>query len=437
MNKFRLISVFVILAMVFSFANVSPASASSVTIFSVDFDSGVPSEFSGVTTTEGVQGYAGLGTGSNFFGGNFLRNSSVPEASTTLTLTNLPPHDSISLSYLLAIIDSWDGASGTCFATGDGFNVSVDGTTIFSEAFENSTCGVQTYIPPAGVELARRTNLGFNTGPTYFSDSAYNMGLDPTFQNIPHTASTLTIEWFTSGGGWQGGTDESWAIDNVQVFVHRTNSAPTAVAGGPYLVAVGQDVTFDGSGSSDPDDDSLTEAWTVDGGTVAGSTYTAGAEAGIYDVCLTVNDGTVDSEQDCTMVVVYDPSGGFVTGGGWIDSPAGAYKADESLSGKATFGFVAKYKKGATVPDGNTEFQFKAGDLNFKSTSYEWLVVAGSAAQFKGEGTINGEGSYSFRIWADDGATDTFRIQIWDADGIVYDNGAQQSLSGGSIKVHQ
>jgi len=24
------------------------------------------------------------------------------------------------------------------------------------------------------------------------------------------------------------------------------------------------------------------------------------------------------------MLVVYDPSGGFVTGGGWIDSPAGA-----------------------------------------------------------------------------------------------------------------
>ena len=136
------------------------------------------------------------------------------------------------------------------------------------------------------------------------------------------------------------------------------------------------------------------------------------------------------------MAVVYDPSAGFVTGGGWIDSPAGSYAADTSLSGKATFGFVAKYKKGANVPDGNTEFQFKAGDLNFSSTSYEWLVVAGSAAQFKGEGTINGEGSYSFRIWADDGATDTFRIQIWDANGIVYDNGAQQSLGGGSIVVH-
>jgi len=40
-------------------------------------------------------------------------------------------------------------------------------------------------------------------------------------------------------------------------------------------------------------------------------------------------------------------------------------------TGKATFGFVSKYKKGATVPTGNTEFVFKAADLNFHSTSHD------------------------------------------------------------------
>lgn len=39
------------------------------------------------------------------------------------------------------------------------------------------------------------------------------------------------------------------------------------------------------------------------------------------------------------------------------------------MTGKATFGFVSKYKKGATLPTGETEFQFKAGNLNFMSTS--------------------------------------------------------------------
>ena len=219
---------------------------------------------------------------------------------------------------------------------------------------------------------------------------------------------------------------------------YRINTAPTANAGGPYLGAVNTSIAFDGSLSSDPEADSLTYAWDFgDGSSGSGDmpshSYT---DAGVYTVCLTVNDGALSSEANCTMAVVYDPSAGFVTGGGWIDSPVNAEYQYMQTGGKATFGFVAKYKKGANIPDGNTEFQFKAGDLNFSSTSYEWLVVAGSAAQFKGEGSINGEGNYSFRIWADDGATDTFRIQIWDANGIVYDNGAQQSLGGGSIVVH-
>jgi len=220
-----------------------------------------------------------------------------------------------------------------------------------------------------------------------------------------------------------------------------TNQPPTAVAGGPYLVAVNASVTFDGSASSDPDLDTLTETWTTAGGTVDGANYTAGAVPGIYDVCLTAFDGTVDSDPDCTIVVVYDPSGGFVTGGGWIDSPVNADYQYMQVDGKASFGFVAKYQKGANVPDGNTEFQFKAGDLNFHSTSYEWLVVADNKAQFKGVGTINGEGSYKFMLSADDDNPDTFRIKIWyeenGSESVVYDNGSQQSLGGGSIVVHK
>ncbi len=119
----------------------------------------------------------------------------------------------------------------------------------------------------------------------------------------------------------------------------------------------------------------------------------------------------------------------------------GAYLANPTLGGKATFGFVSKYKKGATVPDGNTEFKFIAGDLNFSSTSYEWLVVnqAGANAQFKGYGTINGAGNYGFILWAGDGTPDTFRIKIWDAstEVVVYDNGVNQPIGGGSIVVHK
>ncbi len=127
-------------------------------------------------------------------------------------------------------------------------------------------------------------------------------------------------------------------------------------------------------------------------------------------------------------VVVYDPGAGFVTGGGWITSPAGAYAADPTLTGRANFGFVSKYQPGAGVPTGQTQFHFKAGDLDFHSTSYEWLVVAGARAQYKGTGTINGSGSYSFLLTVIDGqkpgggGVDQFRLKIWGAGGVIYDN---------------
>ncbi len=197
--------------------------------------------------------------------------------------------------------------------------------------------------------------------------------------------------------------------------------------------------------------DTTSSAGNIAGGTCsANHAYTA---AGIYTLKLSVTDDDGDSGNSIFQyVVVYDASAGFVTGGGWIDSPAGAYTADPSLTGRANFGFVSKYKKGATVPDGNTQFQFHAGNLNFHSTSYEWLVVSGPKAQYKGSGTINGAGDYGFMLTANDGqvtgggGADRFRIKIWDkaTGGVIYDNqsgsaddaAAADAIEGGSIVIH-
>jgi hypothetical protein len=131
----------------------------------------------------------------------------------------------------------------------------------------------------------------------------------------------------------------------------------------------------------------------------------------------------------------------------------GACAVDPWLTGKATFGFVSKYKKGADAPTGQTEFQFKVADLNFHSDSYQWLVIAGPKAQFKGDGTINGTGDYGFMLSAVDAAltpstdVDLFRIKIWDkaTDNLVYDNmmGKDEkadpttAIGGGSIVIHK
>jgi hypothetical protein len=173
---------------------------------------------------------------------------------------------------------------------------------------------------------------------------------------------------------------------------------------------------------------------------------------GVYTVKLTVADDDGGSgESMFQFVVIYDPEGGFVTGGGWIDSPSGAYTTNPSLTGRANFGFVSKYQHGADIPIGQTEFQFKVASFNFHSTSYDWLVIAGAHAKYKGSGTINGSGDYAFMLTATDGqvnggGADKFRIKIWDktTNAVIYDNqagasddaDANSSIGGGSIVIH-
>jgi hypothetical protein len=181
------------------------------------------------------------------------------------------------------------------------------------------------------------------------------------------------------------------------------------------------------------------------------ATFTvSGLAVEVYQVKAVAGAGCSEA---IAYLPVYDPNGGFVTGGGWIMSPAGAFAADHDLTGKANFGFNAKYKKGSTAVDGNTEFNFHAGSLNFKSTQHNagTLVIAGAKANFKGTGTINGVAGYSFMVSAIDGqvtgggGVDKFRIKIWDANGVVYDNNMglddngvpTTALGGGSIVIHE
>src|SRR5262249_13363338 len=106
----------------------------------------------------------------------------------------------------------------------------------------------------------------------------------------------------------------------------------------------------------------------------------------------------------------------------------------------------------ANAPTGNTQFSFTVANLDFHSTSYDWLVVAGAKAQYKGSGVINNAGNYGFMLTAIDGdlpgghGQDKFRIKIWDkgTSNSIYDNqlGASDSsdpttvIGGGSIVIH-
>lgn len=279
----------------------------------------------------------------------------------------------------------------------------------------------------------------------------------------PTESQTVTI----SADDGKGGTAQAifaLAVNNVAPTV-ETIALPVVPVAIKDQTSFNIDVTFrDPAGAADEPytcDFDLDNDGTVDQtvSNVAGATCNtplAYAGPGVYTVKVTVTDinGGSGSKTATEFVVIYDPEGGFVTGGGWIISLAAACPDFcGGATGKANFGFVSKYKKGASTPTGETEFQFKAGNLRFRSDSYDWLVVAGPTAKYKGQGTVNGRGDFGFMLTATDeeltpsADVDLFRIKIWDmdTDAVIYDNqwgegddsNAGTAIQGGSIVVHK
>lgn len=80
--------------------------------------------------------------------------------------------------------------------------------------------------------------------------------------------------------------------ETIVITVTANNDPPVADAGGPYLGGPGQNIVFNGTGSSDPNGDLLSYAWDFgDGGSGSGATPThAYALVNGYLVTLTVTD---------------------------------------------------------------------------------------------------------------------------------------------------
>ncbi|HEX5149124.1 MAG TPA: hypothetical protein VFW02_08585, partial [Candidatus Limnocylindrales bacterium] len=315
---------------------------------------------------------------------------------------------------------------------------------------------------------------GDGSSPTTVSGSAGSCSathpyLDDNPTATLSDANTVTVT-VTDDAASTGGSGTLSDMDTTPITVKNVAPVITSVTGPIGPIALGGSAmvvsNFTDIGSQDTHtckfewDDTMSTT-VVAAGTGNGScsaTHTYGT-AGVYTVKVTAtDDDTGLATSKFEFVVVYDPSAGFVTGGGWINVAAGSCQLTTvcgGATGKANFGFNSKYKKGASVPDGQTEFQFQAGNLNFHSEAYEWLVINGFKAQYRGTGEINGTTGYSFILTAYDGnangggGVDKFRIKIWrtSTGTVVFDSkmgysddidaANPQAIAGGSIVIHK
>ena len=122
------------------------------------------------------------------------------------------------------------------------------------------------------------TGTGLTTSHVYAAGGTFNVCLTVTDNGTPNMSQTQC----------------------TTASVQHVNRAPVASAGGPYTGLAGAALTASSAGSSDPDGDLITCAWTFgDGGTGAGAapghTYAA---AGTYTVSVVVTDVGTPSMSD-------------------------------------------------------------------------------------------------------------------------------------------
>lgn len=246
-----------------------------------------------------------------------------------------------------ALTYTWTFGDGAT-ATGPSVTHTYQSAGVFSVELtvRDTEGGTSTASTTATIATANRAPVADAGGP-YTGDAAQTLTLSASGSTDPD-GDALTYSWSLGDGSSAAGavvrraystpgvysatvtvTDSrgATATDTAQVTVRAINQRPVASVGGPYSGEVGRPIAFNGSGSSDPDQDTLTYAWTFgDGGSATGvsPTHTFGS-AGSFSVTLTVTDGRGGSQSASTQVPITVPNQAPVAR---IDGPAEARVGD-------------------------------------------------------------------------------------------------------------
>jgi len=283
------------------------------------------------------------------------------------------------------------------------------------------------------------------TGP--FDESPAN-GPTPTVTLSDGCPGDYVITLVVNDGELDSNPDEVViTVQDPVAAVTYDGDTLLSTAGNPMITANLIATLRDTGGNVlDIDNARLTFMLTAEGvGTIVPDTN---SQDGLAQVVLDLEPAIykIDMTLDCSEViasailVVYNPEGGFATGGGWIVPEYDGLNTHPNV--RANFGFNAKYKQ--DNPTGHLEFRYSDGYIDLKSYSIEQLVITGrKIVQFKGWALVNHEPGYWFFVKGIDegepGINDTFNIKIW-APGVSEEGDptdrAGGVLQGGNIVVH-
>lgn len=142
----------------------------------------------------------------------------------TLTLTNLPAHQSVTVSFDLYIIRTWDGHSTRWGPDVWGLSV-TDGPALVRTTF-SSRGHMQAYpdVHLSGSHPARTAAREADTLGYMWRDAPRDSVYSPSV-TFSHTADSLQLNFFASG--LSAIANESWGLDNVRITVSEEPVAPS------------------------------------------------------------------------------------------------------------------------------------------------------------------------------------------------------------------
>ncbi len=151
----------------------------------------------------------------------------------------------------------------------------------------------------------------------------------------------------------------------------------------------------------------------------------------VYDVTLTIN-GNFYQGNGSTVLVVYDPSLGFVAGGGSLIH--NGYKANVGVN--------IKYLKNGNAQGSLLYIEHRpTGDVVIKSNAISAMAIVSNEAMPSGKATVNGVGNHSFIARVIDngepGLTDQFGLRVTSPAGVILLDLTFDpiQLSGGNFSV--